>query len=144
MKILIISFFACILSGCDIGGLSIRNIDAYPPDLYTQWNTPGKSNLDTKKSLLECGFKSPYNYELSTPEDWDMNYEISMNICMEHLGYIRSGWSPGFPICSDKTYKIQKNCHQPGADIIKPSAERRLNSRYCKSERAHDRPECQP
>jgi len=134
-----------MLSGCGIAGLKISNIDAYPPDLYVQWRTPGRSDLDTKKALLECGFKNPYNYGLTTPEDWNVNHDISLDVCMEYLGYAKTGWGPRSPVCSYKPYAIQKSC-QPGADIIKPSVKRRLNNQFCKYERAggFNLPECQP
>jgi predicted small lipoprotein YifL len=144
MKNIIFLLLAVMLTGCGVGGLYISNIDKPPPDLYKEWNTPGRSVLDTKKSLLECGFKSPYSYGLTDAEDWDLNYNISLDVCMERLGYVRAGWTnPRFPICSDKRYESLRNC-QPDAEIIKPNMARRLNSRYCQSPYYRNREECQP
>jgi hypothetical protein len=110
-----------------------------PKDEYQSWSQSGKTYLDVKKSLLECGFSSPYFGDY-----YQSQYDfLSSAVCMERLGYIRVSKGDINPICANGWTKDETAC-QWGAAIPSPSVERRLNSLYCKSTYYHNRQECQP
>jgi len=97
-----------------------------PEPAYTSYKKEGSTELDVKKSMLECG-TAPI-----TERNEDMNTFILADWCMERMGYRSTlSRSEGCKLEHNKQYPA---C-QPGAVIPKPSVERRLNSEYCKSAR---------
>ena len=103
---------------------------------YKFWSQPGKTELDVKKTMLECGFPTPdprvvdYEYAFGLIDEGEvLNAGFMNDACMENAGYTPReytvseycgwDWHIHLPVC------------QPGAVIPRPSMERRLNSRYC-------------
>jgi hypothetical protein len=126
--ILFLLIFVISLSGC----FGWKPFQPAPPE-YRTWKKQGRSELDVKKSILECGYLNVLD-----GGEMGLNGFVLAYRCMINQGYTYydRDFCYGFhnppPACS------------PNAVIPEPSVERRLNSRYCKSERAHNRPECQP
>jgi hypothetical protein len=98
-----------------------------PPPDYAIWTRPNANSLDIKKTLLECGAASPGG----AASGFTHNQVALVSICMRQLGYTKKVpparddphicvMHPSLPAC------------QPGAEIPKPSVERRLNSWWCK------------
>jgi len=104
---------------------------------YRRWSKPNTTELDVRKSLLECGYPSPnptlniFEHALES-EDMEVIFNVSFaaDLCMEYNGYTYHDYTVE-EYCSWKRYKHLAIC-QPGAKIPKPSIERRLNSWYCK------------
>jgi hypothetical protein len=133
--ILLISwlFLIIISSGCKV----LINPDRRVPDEYEMWSKTGASQLQIKKIILECGFVSIYDLGIT---NMSLNNIILSHLCVKNRGYVYVGRDPCFGFNNNK----KPPACLLDAVIPEPSVERRLNSRYCKSERAHNRPECQP
>jgi hypothetical protein len=107
------------------------------------WHQRGKSRIDVKKSLLECGFADTSGHSMDPSIDF-----LAACVCMERIGYTREITRLGdvSPICENGWAKKSPEC-QPSAVIPTPSVERRLNSKSCQSKSKYNRPnrpECQP
>ena len=125
-------FLMILLSGCNIAS-RFQPV----PDYYLLWTKPGATELDVKRALMECGWPSP-SPTGSGPDVAHMsrNDKALANLCMIRAGFtyhdpfkMNGGYcklDPSLPAC------------QPGAEIPKPSKDRRLNSEYCKIIRDHD------
>jgi hypothetical protein len=108
-------------------------------DLYLIWTKPGKSQIDVKKSLLECGYTTIYF--LGAVNQMNRNDMLLADVCMKNQGYLYANKD----YCSSSIwYNDPPSACSPGVVIPEPSVEQRLNSRYCKSKNAHNTPECQP
>jgi hypothetical protein len=122
------TFFIVLVCGCSTGKTE---------DML--WHQPGKSYVDVKKSLLECGF-SDFFTKMAPSIDY-----LAASVCVERLGYVRekSHVSGKNPVCANEWYKDKPSC-QRDAVIPTPNVERRLNSEYCQSPYHYDSQECQP
>lgn len=104
---------------------------------YMFWSKPGKSELDVKKAMLECGKPSPdptiemYRLAYGLYDDERLNYYILTNKCMELSGYTGKHVS-SYESCMRYPERRYLSSCQPDTKIPKPSIERRLNSWYCK------------
>ncbi|HZK25094.1 MAG TPA: hypothetical protein VFC74_06870, partial [Oscillospiraceae bacterium] len=128
-KILII-FISVFVWGCS-SNRSICNIDKPMPDYYRLWEKAGDDEIGIKKKLLECGGKNPSGDMIS------INDSAITYICMVQAGYFllvsvngkrenHNVWCMNWPDLA---------ACQKGANIPKPSIEKRLSSDYCKSAR---------
>lgn len=135
-----------LLNGC--GQYSIRNIDKPPPEDYELWVKQGKSQLQIKKALLECGAIAPSTlgwpygkaYEkIGIVERNDqINHGFLVDRCMINAGFVEQNTSWTLKdTCADMRYRDYPAC-QPNATIPTPSIERRLNSWYCKTRTDYD------
>ncbi|SHL48010.1 hypothetical protein [Phytopseudomonas punonensis] len=95
-----------------------------PPFNFEIWQKPGASTLEVKKALLECG--SPHPQE----DDRPPNQRAETQSCLIAAGYRMPkqypSWctlQPDLPAC------------QSGVVPPSPSAERRLQSDYCRAKR---------
>lgn len=109
------------------------------PPYYMSWSKQGSTTVDVKKIILECGDYNPSGtYPVNnTPSRNEMALS---HYCIVNSGYTyldpfkggkpnNNSWcrnNPELPAC------------QPGAVIPKPSIERRLNSKYCRSRLNYD------
>ncbi len=98
-----------------------------PPFNFEVWQKPGASTLEVKKALLACG--SPHPQE----DDRSPNQRAETQNCLIAAGYrmpkqypTQCTLQPDLPAC------------QPGETPTSPSAERRLNSDYCRARRDMD------
>lgn len=143
MKNLFFLVLACLLCGC--GQYSVRNIDKPPPEDYETWTKDNQTELEIKKSLLECGaiapstlgwpYKDAFEKIGVSDHDEQMNNYFLTNKCMENAGYRRKfGMRSSQEGCSDLSFPERKKypACQIDAEIPTPSVERRLNSWYCK------------
>lgn len=97
---------------------------------FQVWYKPGASPLQIKKALLECGKPHPQG-ESSPPKPMrTANEQAETENCLLAAGYRKpdeySSWcnlQPELPAC------------QPDASVPTLSAERRLNSDYCRARR---------
>lgn len=126
------------LAGCF--GYSISNIDKPNPFTYETWQQKGKSITDIKISLLECGEPSVFEINYDSYEkvgvygrDETINYGYLASRCMENIGYRqkRRTWFYNQKTCDSLDAKKYPAC-QDGAEIPKPSKQKRLTSHYCK------------
>ena len=99
-----------------------------PRENYETFEKTGPSELDVKKTMLECG-ESPI-----ADKNADINTSLLADWCMEQSGY-KSDVMSMEETCKLEDYKQYPAC-QPGAVIPKPSVERRLNSKYCQYARS--------
>ena len=104
-----------------------------PPYFYELWQKTGSSELETTKKLLECGASSLYGnpsvslyMQMNDVQESDLRLQAR---CMNNLGYVYT--SDRGDICSRVGEKLKPAC-APDAIIPTPSAERRLNSPFCK------------
>jgi len=118
--LLILIFVASALTGC------IREAFQPPRPDFLVWTAPGKSVLDVKKKLLECGMPEPSGRDYQT---LGRNAQLSISFCMVRAGFHSE---TDYLMCTRETDRILAIC-APGAEISKPSVNRRLNSPYCKS-----------
>lgn len=137
--------FCVFISGC--WKYSIGNIDQPPPRIYQTWEKRGKSELDIKKDLLECGFPDvAYSNKLMYEQlgvygdDAEMNHYFITSFCMEKLGYkkIRSRTKKVAEYCSNtKNFpeRINYPACQPGVQVPEPTEERRIKGPYCVMEK---------
>lgn len=143
---------AIFLSGC-------RSAFQPPPASFERWKKEGASVQHVIAALLECGYPWPG----SSVGDWQKAYgatwESSLILakrCVEKQGFIEKYNNGSAAECkyysSEQTKKYQteeqnfaiaKACH-PDTPATVPSVERRLSSRYCKTEWASKFLECQP
>jgi hypothetical protein len=134
-----------LLSGC-FPGFSIRNIDQVPGDSASLWEKPGATRLDIGKARLECGALNPwieYQETLKRAGYVDLesrlNHWVQVDACMEKSGYVDkdaryyNAKSSAELTCNTWKKKYTLPACQPGAPVVEQSAERRLNSNYCKS-----------
>lgn len=98
-----------------------------PPFNFEVWQKPGASTLEVKKALLACG--SPHPQE----DDRSPNQRAETQNCLIAAGYrmpkqypTQCTLQPDLPAC------------QPGETPTSPSAERRLDSDYCRARRDMD------
>ena len=129
---LIVFLVVMTLSGCHISS-KFKPI----PDAYLLWTKPGATELDVKKALMECGKPSPapsaYGPDVA---HMSLNDKALANLCM-----IQAGFTYHDPFKMNSSYcKLEPSLPacQPGAEIPKPSKERRLKSEYCKIKTNYD------
>jgi hypothetical protein len=131
--VITISLVLLALSFCGC----ITNIDSFPPAQYEMWSKQGKTQLEIKKAILECGFSTIYHptVEDMKPEDYAL-----ASRCMENQDYIYRwrSYCPSFPADHRPSTCLS------GVAIPEPSVEQRLNGPYCKKEWNRNRRECQP
>jgi hypothetical protein len=140
MGALCLSSFGCF------PGFSIRNIDQVPGDDASVWEKPGATRLDIGRARLECGALSPWIEYKKTleragyvDEASRLNHGIQVDACMEKSGYTSkvtkryNAKSEMTSLCNQWGKKYYLPVCQPGAPVMERSAERRLNSNYCKS-----------
>lgn len=118
--LLILIFVASTATGC------IREAFKPPRPDFLEWTAPGKSVLDVKKKLLECGMPEPSGHDYQT---LGRNAQLSISFCMVNAGFHSE---TDYLMCARETDRILPIC-APGAEIPKPSVSRRLNSQYCKA-----------
>lgn len=125
-------FLMMILSGCNLSS-KFQPV----PNAYLLWTKPGSTELDVKKALMECGWPSPFpSGSGSDVAHMNRNDKALANLCMKNSGFIyHDPFKTNSSYC--KTFPDLPAC-QPGAEISKPSQERRLNSERCKIIRDHD------
>ena len=143
MKNSYLLIIACLLFGCT--QYSLRNIDQPPPEDYELWKKNDQTELQIKKTLLECGAIAPstlgWPYEDALLElgistyDQRMNHYYLTSKCMENAGY-KKKWSvrSAQEGCDDPSFPERKDypACQPNAKIPAPNTQRRLDSWYCK------------
>ena len=130
MKIYVLLFL--ILSGCNIES-KFQPV----PDYYKLWTKDDATELDVKKALIECGWPSP-NPSGSGP---DVNHMTTNDMALAELCMKHSGFSHHDPFGHNGSFcKLDRTLPacQPGAEIPKPSKERRLNSPYCKRKMSYE------
>ena len=113
-----------ILVGSAIAGCAGKIFQPPPPN-FLHWTAPGKSVIDVKKKLLECGAPEPSGRDYQT---LGRNAQLSISFCMVHAGFHSS---TDYLLCSHEWERMLPVCAL-GADIPTPSVNRRLNSHYCK------------
>ncbi|GEM_PF-977166 len=145
MEKVIFLMLSLLITGC--WKYSIGNIDQPPPYMYQTWKKAGKTELDVKKDMLECGYISVdydnnYMYEKIGiySRDERMNYYFMVSLCMEKLGYtrVRTFKETIAESCSQtKNYPERKNylACQPGVKVPEPTEERRIKGPYCLMEK---------
>jgi hypothetical protein len=108
---------------------------------YEYWKKPGATELEIKKSLLECGSPSPnplfdlFKHDYKLTNEGAANRSLMVSFCMESIGYTKNlsvkklctlSHNEQLPVCMHKV------------PIYQPSVERRLNSKYCKRKSSYD------
>lgn len=89
--------------------------------------------LDVEKHMLECGYPTPFGEyaDGKVKVNVDVGDVILMHRCMHKLGYrYDDGASRDYDICR-KGRASEPEC-QRNITIPAPSAQKRLNSPYCK------------
>lgn len=132
-----------LLGGCT--QYSIRNIDKPPSERYEIWKKSGVNILGVRKALLECGAIMPswtvdgaYKKNNIINQNDQMNHSFLTDRCMINAGFIEQNTSWTLKdACADVRYRDYPAC-KPDAVIPTPSAERRLNSWYCKVKSDYD------
>ena len=129
---MLIALLLIVLSGC-------RGAFQPLPSYYENWSKPGSTDVDVKKIILECGNYNPYgNY----PEGgWPSRNVMALRYyCVVNAGY--TYLSPFKGRKPDNNSWCRNNPEleacQSGAVIPTPSAELRLNGRYCRDRLSHD------
>jgi len=131
MKDIFIIIIVVLLSAC------AKPFQPVAPE-YKRWTKHGATELDIKKSLLECGVPSvnptvkvyEFAFDLKKDEE-QLNKFFLENACMEKSGYI-DRWGSVKESCQMYPERKYYPACQPNAKIPTPSVERRLNSWYCK------------
>jgi hypothetical protein len=122
-----------------------------PGDDASVWEKPGATRLEIGRARLECGALSPWIEYQETlkragyvDEASRRNHSVQVSACMEKSGYTNksikryNAKSNAELICNTwKKYYSLPAC-QPGAPVMEQSAERRLNSNYCKRRRDYE------
>jgi hypothetical protein len=108
------------LSGC----LGWKPFQPPPPE-FESWSKSGASVLEVKKSMLECGYPSPYE---ATRHGDPVNQEefASMYMCMRSSGFIFSDGGYDFCSRSNELNACKLGAVAPGRDI-----EKRLSGPFC-------------
>jgi hypothetical protein len=94
-----------------------------PPPVYKQWKKEGARQIDIQKSMLECGYLSPYG----NPGITDMNSIVLMHRCMEASGYVYNDGAGDF--CSG--FKYQPPACNPKTPAPQRKVVIRINSKFC-------------
>lgn len=136
-------FLLCIfmlLSGC---WLPTNNDYSLPTHQYEIWKKDGKSTLQVKVDMLECGFTTVdledndiYRKIGISNHDDVMNYYYTVSFCMENLGYrnVKRRAKNIAEVCSimEKSSRPKKYAVcQPGFMAPAPTEKRRLSGYYC-------------
>jgi hypothetical protein len=157
MRLMIKARLICVMgtlclfsSGC-FPGFSIRNIDQVPKSEASLWEKPGSTLWDVRRALLECGALSPTGgtielmiHEGYVDEASRRDHSVQVSACMEKAGYTnnvakRYGAQSDVELtCNTWKKKYTLPACQPGAPVMERSAERRLNSNYCKRRRDYE------
>lgn len=107
-----------------------------PPAEFEMWSKPSYSDLEIKKSLLECGHPTPY---MGFGELVTQNSYALTQLCMQKNGFIH-----------DSRENTRCRVH-PNLDACKPEnagaipdrdISRRLNAPFCKQSAHSNFPEC--
>ena len=119
-------FLMILLSGCNIAS-------KFQPvsDAYLLWTKPGATELDVKKALMECGWPSPS----PSGQGPDVAHMSLNDMALADLCLIKAGFTYHDPFKMNGSFcRLDPSLPacQPGAEIPKPSKERRLKSEYCK------------
>ncbi|GAA5105663.1 hypothetical protein [Bartonella jaculi] len=131
-----------LLSGIALFVISGCFEDQPPRTAVDVWKKSGADKLEIKKALLECGttFSDDFSESESIIRE-RLNMDASVDACMIQAGFHHEFGEPNW--CEDEKYKAYNlPICQPDAVIPQRSVERRLNSPYCKENKAQ--PECQP
>ncbi|HAO24548.1 MAG: hypothetical protein CMH21_00910 [Methylophaga sp.] len=138
MKIFLTMTLSVLMFGCST---YMQDVVYKPsPATYQEWSKTGASNLEIKKSLLECGKPAPdTNFDVYEKafkisrydEDAYINKLVLEGKCMEQAGYSYNGFYNTKKICSLEKYKQLPAC-QANTVIPAHSLENRLNGWYCK------------
>ena len=149
-SLLVVMIF--FVSGC-------RSAFQPPPASFERWKKEDASVQHVIATLLECGYPWPGSsvgdWEKAYGATWESNMILAEK-CVEKQGFVEKYKNGSVAECkyysSEQTKKYQtegqklaiaKACH-PDTPATVPSVERRLSSRYCKTEWASKFSECQP
>ena len=126
MRIILAFCLFVFLTGCNIES-KLQPV----ADYYKLWSRPGTMELEVKKTLMECGWPSPDPSGSGLDvAHMTRNDKALADLCMKKAGFsYRDPFGYNGSFCKlDPTLPA---C-QPGAEIPKPSKEKRMNTRYCK------------
>ncbi len=120
---LLLVLVGILTSGC------VEKMFQPPPPAFLSWTAPGRSIVDVKKTLLECGMPEPASkgseyYHLTR------NEQASISLCMEKAAFQHKDGR--LPWCANYREMNLPVC-APGATVPTPSISRRLNSPYCRA-----------
>lgn len=96
------------------------------PYAYELWERPGATREETFKTLLECGYESPfYSKSLGTTAEF-----VAAQACMEKQQFLYKGKYSWKGMCAAHDAASAPGC-QPGYIAPDPDASKRLESKHC-------------
>jgi hypothetical protein len=98
-----------------------------PPDEYEVWDRANSDEEDVRKSLLDCGYPSPFN---SGKYEFSRNDYVLANLCMERLGFVYDSDMTWRGVCVPRGGESIPAC-AAGVEPPSPDPRKRLSSPFC-------------
>ncbi|MBB3832663.1 hypothetical protein FHR55_000829 [Xanthomonas arboricola] len=126
IKIFILFIFIFILAGCI--PMASRSP---PPDDYETWKKAGSNDLDVWKTMLECGYASPFRPREKFADGYRTEEQVTDSmLCIQKMGYVKYVNGKVSLVC-DGFRGALLPCKY-GFKVREPGVETRINSGYCK------------